>query len=596
MRFFQYFPVFLFFLRDSLLRFRKKFVFFAVSGLIGTFFQITAVAQILYFSKKLDSGEGVVFLSYTFDPRSEVFFFSFITLLLFFLILSSVLLYVSNSQIIKLAVEYEAFCSKRVSRMVAFASGGIVPGWMSAYDQKGLAKLVASDSRYCGRILRLLYKLFQPTVTFSVALLSLFYIDIVLTISVFFLVMLTLAFHYKNNLSGAALSRNMELSAPLAVRIKRSILKVASRQENISSDFFEWVSACYASGDIQKNLVGFRGRFQTLENARFINDITMALVLSGVAFFLGVRAFSDNSVWGELIVYLVALRYCLNHLKTTLVTFTSINRFYPQFSRYMNFIRSHGGGLRGERPKVPFSVQAIDRSCSSEEIKFRIKAGDKLSLLTTDDIDIVLIGLYLKSLLGYSDSRIENLLKFVCHVKKDNTYLPGLSFREMTGIPFNYSLKDIQIDLQYHGFTKTQIACLPNDLDNSVSREQWNSISDQIRYSLPLLSALSSENILLFLDRETLSCLPCDFVEKFFLSANGKIIFICISDDFELLGKHQESYMSIFNRDEVVLFLHRERFLFLKDKYRHMYDSTQKKASNNKLSDDIYEDEDDDMD
>jgi ABC-type multidrug transport system fused ATPase/permease subunit len=91
-------------------------------------------------------------------------------------------------------------------------------------------------------------------------------------------------------------------------------------------------------GKIKGNLDGHRGRYhQTMENAKLINDLLVAMLLTAVAIILGGKAIYH---WGSLVVYIVALRYCLNHLNKIVVTFTSINRFYPIFSRHFYFLDS----------------------------------------------------------------------------------------------------------------------------------------------------------------------------------------------------------------------------------------------------------------
>lgn len=161
-----YVPVFVTFSKDSFLRFKNKSFIIIISGFVGSAFQVAAVGQIIYFAKLLESGNNLQFLTYSFDPRTQEFFFVFIFFMMFFLITSSALIYYSNSKIIDLAVEYEAFCSKRISHLIARMSGGVIPGWLSIYDEKSLSRLATSDSRFCGRVLRLLVKLFQPTITF----------------------------------------------------------------------------------------------------------------------------------------------------------------------------------------------------------------------------------------------------------------------------------------------------------------------------------------------------------------------------------------------------------------------------------------------
>ena len=325
-------------IKDSVFRFKKDFMLILITGVLGGFLQVGAIAQVIYYARVLATGKTFVILGHHIEPRSAGTLFICIAGISLLLLFSSFLIYYSNRKIIRLACAYMSFCSTRVFSIVGHLRGICSPGMLSLYNNRALLKLASSDAKFCGRVLRLLIKLVQPTFTFAIALGALFYINFMLTVIVLLIAGISMFFHYRNNLKGASSSKKMENHAPGASNERRKILQAAMRLNSLEEDFFKWMGAYYAQGEIRQNLEGYQERFQTLEQAKLINDILMAIMLALVALILGGSAIIHNAFWGRLIIYLLALKYCLNHLKTTLVTFTSINRFYPQLSRYFYFI------------------------------------------------------------------------------------------------------------------------------------------------------------------------------------------------------------------------------------------------------------------
>lgn len=403
------------------------------------------------------------------------------------------------------------------------------------------------------------------------------------------LVGFTFVFHYRNNLKGALLSSQMEASAPLMGRQKRRILKVALREDVVDDDFIEWTDACYCSGDIDMNLNGYRGRYQTLENARYINDFTMALVLTGVTFVVGVKAFNNSAVWGELIVYLVALRYCLNHLKKTMVAFTSINRFYPQFSRYFNFLKLYNSEHKSSFEKLPpVTISGMDHGNRGTKVKF----GDVISLAGPVKVDIWSIRVYLKDLFKKNDNYIDSILRSVCFVRNNDVFLSGLSFRELLGLPAVFRLQDLKDEALIRGFNLLQLEGLPKCLDSNLSRSDWDNINDELKCSLSLLGGLLSENQLIFIDQCVMENLFPEFRANLLAGLCKKIIVLCVGNDFELLGKSSESHISIFDGSEVVAFSRRDEFLQYQEEYREQYNRTLNSSVKNQISKNYNEEDD----
>ena len=530
------------------MRFKKDSILILLTGILGTFLQICAIGQIIYYARALETAQPFDIVGYHIQPRSAYFFSISVGALSLLLLSSAFLVYYSRSKIITVACSYESFCSKRVLSKIAYLRGLCSPGAFSLYDNRVLLTMARSDARFCGRIFRMLIMLVQPSVTFVVALAALVYINFGLTISVFCIMGMSMFFHYRNNLKGAASSRKLELYAPGASKEKLNILQAAGRLTVIDEDFVEWMAARYNTGDINKNIEGYRGRFQTIEEAKFINDIVMAIMLSIVVIILGGSALIDNAHWGRLIVYLIALRYCLNHLKTTIITFTSINRFYPQFSRYFNFLDSFDGTAREEnsvvrRYKIELQSSPL-RECASSVV---IKSGDILALGAPFEFNFYDIPTYLKCLLGRKQGRVEKVLKSTNVITERNGYLKGLSLRELFCFPQSYDLETLRRDLRDNGISEEMISRLPEDINRPISREKWDHIGPEIRYSLGLLSAIHSGEQWIIIHEKVLEHIPRRTRDHLFRKLEKKISLIIFDGELDSVGTYGERTVAIID-------------------------------------------------
>jgi len=540
--------------KDSIFRFKKDFMLILVTGILGASLQLGAIGQVIYYARVLETGKTFDVLGHHIEPRSADTFFICIAAISLLLLFSSFLVYYSRSKIIELSCAYETFCSKRVLSIIAYVRGISSPGMLALYDNRTLLKLASSDARFCGRILRMLIKLVQPTFTFVIALAALFYINFMLTLIVLLIAASSVFFHYRNNLKGVYSSKKLELHAPGAAKEKLKMLEAAMRLNHLEGNFFKWMGAYYAQGEIRHNLEGYQERFQGPEKARFINDMVMAIMLALVAVILGGSAIIHNAFWGRLIIYLLALRYCLNHLKTTLVTLTSMNRFYPQFSRYFYFIdyfdltkTQKDFLIRRCKIRVPSSPF---QHCAASQT---VRNGEVLALAGPFDFDFYNIPIYINCLLGHKQGLVEKVLRSMqVIIESSNGHLNELSLRELFCFPREYSLATLNQDLQSLGFADNVIMQLPDDLGRPVSRGEWDHIEPEIRYSLGLLSAIHSGRQWIVIDKKVLQHLSPTTRDHIFRKLEERITLIVFDGELDNVGAYGETTVAIIDGHDLI--------------------------------------------
>lgn len=539
--------------RDSILRFRKDSILILLTGVAGSFFQISAIGQVIYYARAFEKGKSLDVLGFTIVPRSIEFFVLSMAVLLVFLLIASLLLYYSRSKIIKLSCSYETFCSKKVLATAGYLQGVCRPGVLSLYDNGTLLKLASRGARLCGRVLRRLIILVQPTFTFVIALGALFYINPLLTVVVLTVAGISMLFHYRNNLRGAFFSKKMDYHAPGAKKEKYGILKAARRINGVEDNFFNWMDSYFDRGEITDNLEAFRGRFQTLENARLINDVLLAILFFLVAAILGGNAIIRNANWGALIVYLVALRYCLAHLKKTLVALTSINRFYPIFAEYFSFGDSLDLDKARKKPlRQRYRIQVHTSRFQESLPSANVRMGDTIALVIPFGFNFYDIPIHIGCLLGHRQGLIRKTLGSMQVITEVDGYWNEFSFREVFHFPREYNVQDLHADLQGLLSSEDMIKQLPNNLDRPLSKEEWERIEPESRYSLGLLSVTHLECQWVVIDVKALRYLSEQNAQRLLRGLTEKITLIVFDGELRGIGTYGEKTVAVIDGQDLI--------------------------------------------
>ncbi len=170
-------------LKDSL--WRKKWLtsFLLLSGFIGVSSQGAVFGLIVYYARHFSSGESIELIGYTIDPRTSlVFLVSGSLLVVLLLLLSTLCIYFSRRTILKMGRDYEEFCAVRVFSFLGEGGNLFLAMKQGVSAESYLFRLVKSDSRFAGRILRILLTLIIPGITLFVAIIILLSLDAILTL------------------------------------------------------------------------------------------------------------------------------------------------------------------------------------------------------------------------------------------------------------------------------------------------------------------------------------------------------------------------------------------------------------------------------
>ncbi|GJQ49236.1 putative membrane protein [Candidatus Kuenenia stuttgartiensis] len=542
---------------DSIWRFRKESFLILFTNFIGVSFQVWTIGLAIYYAKAMQSGSTIKLLHYEFNARtSNVFLILCGLSILFSLLIAAWAIYFSNSNGLKLRRKYEEFCTKRI--FLHFGSGFKIGTSLEQdfSNDKIIVRLARRDSRFCSRALWMILDTIIPLVTFMVAIATLLYINTLLTLLNFTLMGISAIFLYKVSVYAARNSSSLE---KFAKGTSREYLKIIQRQKTLHVSAHEneqWLGkTLFSSGAIKKFHDAYEGRLRSLEYSQLISNIVFALAIFLILLIMGRSIISEGKGWGELIVYLIALRFMLTNMRQVNRKATGINRLYPQIRRYFQFLCATvitpktGAVPPASYIIVPTTTHpAIEGSLEYGELK----AGSRMGLLSTVTLNRYTLGFLTDCILGHSVEKTKTALESMWFVTADYEFLPNRSLRESLGFSEKYTTDNLQKDLTKMGLWDKYNAQMPDNLDTSLSPDIWRRIDPCLKFSLALLNALQSNCQWIMIAEKGLRTLP-DSAGNYILNhCSDKITTIVFFEDYVAAGNYGEEVIAAMGHGEII--------------------------------------------
>ncbi|MCW7755404.1 hypothetical protein OOT00_15590, partial [Desulfobotulus sp. H1] len=288
-------------LKDSLWRDRWLASAVLAASVLGVVFQIKVFGLILYYARFFSSGELIHIGPYAFDPRSSsLLLMAGSAMVVVFLSLSALFIYFSRKKMLFMGRRYEEFCAKRIFSLLA--SKGIPD--RSVLEGPGevfFLRLIKSDSRLAGRVLRMILSLVVPALTFSAAAALLVYLETVLTCAVMFLGIIYLYYQYLVSKSAAAYSVIFEKNGPAASKAYKLLLQDCMEQPG-NNGCSQKIDSVFLKDPVKKQLDAYVGRLKASETSRFISGLFMAVIIGLILVVMGSAIILEGAGWGRLLI------------------------------------------------------------------------------------------------------------------------------------------------------------------------------------------------------------------------------------------------------------------------------------------------------
>ena len=541
---------------DSIWRFKKESFVILITSFLGVFFQIWTIGLAIYYARVLEKGESIRLFSHVFQIRTSISFLIVCGIgVLLSLLISAWLIYFSRTRSLALRHRYEEYCARRVLSLFGSSSTIWSPSGRSFSDSNIIFRLARIDSKNIGRVMWMLLDTIIPGVTLLAAIGVLFYSNAPLTFLMLVLFGISSIFQYRISVMGA---KNSTLREKYARGASTEYQRIILRQKGISIPLPEnesWFGKkVFMSGHIKRFFDAQLGRLKAIENSQLVSNILFAATMFVILLTLGSSIILRGEGWGNLIVYLVALRFGLVNMKQISKKVTGINRFYPQIKRYFQFVENTTTppAINGDLVSdycITTSTNTIDGSLAS----FKISKGCKVGLVSSVELNRYTLAFIIDCLLGHSRQAVNNALSSIWFMTSRYEHIQG-TFRESLGLPGNYEWQDLckEVEEIETGLLDKLTAQLPNNLDEQIPPDKWDTIDKDLKYSIALLNALRSNKQWVVIEENALRSFS-DNVLKFFMNRlSDKIMVIIFYSNVANLEMYREDVITVMSKSEVI--------------------------------------------
>mgnify|MGYP001568135826 CR=1 FL=1 len=541
---------------DSIWRFKKESFLILVTSFLGVFFQVGTIGMAIYYAQALAKGNDIKMLGYMFQTRNSIgLLFVCGTGVLLSLLLSAWLIYFSRTRCFMLSRRYEEFCSKRILSLFGSNLKVWAPPGQRFSDSSVISRLVHTDSRNIGRVLWMLLNTIIPAITLLVSVGALFYTNTPLTFLMLVLFGISSIFQYKISVMSA---KNFNLQEQHArgssLEYQQIILRLEGTSLPLSGNESGFKEKVFTSGKIKRYLDARIGHLKAIENSQLVSNILFAITIFVLLLTLGSSIILKGAGWGNLIVYLVALRFVLVNMKQISKKVTGINRFYPQIKRYFQFVENTTTppAINGDRVNdycITTSTNTVDGSLAS----FNISKGYKVGLISGVELNRYTLVFIIDCLLGHSKQAVNSALSSIWFMTSRYEHIQG-TFRESLGLPGNYEWQDLckEVEEIETGLLDRLTAQLPNNFDEQVSHDKWNTIDKDLKYSIALLNALRSNKQWVVIEENVLQSFS-DNVLKFFTNRlSDRILVVIFYSNVANLERYREDVITVMPKSGVI--------------------------------------------
>jgi ABC-type multidrug transport system fused ATPase/permease subunit len=496
-------------------------------GFLGVTFQVGAVSLIVMYANKLAKGGEVSVASFHFAPRESLLLLIIASIgFLCASVISSWMIYWSNRWIFDLALGYEKRCIKRVFRAVSVCQG-VIPTPMIEHEspEQSMMKLVGGDAKVITRVIRIILSAVVPLITMCFAVVTIFITNFSLSLIIAFLVLLSTVFYFKVSLESLRDSKTMEATNQPANKKKRALMKSLSgssfREEQ---DLDSMIDPLLADDLIKDNMVSFRGRLMAGDKAKVVSDHLTAVSVTVIVVALGYQNFSSSVAnWEGVIIYLIALRYCMANFQKVAAAVTAVNRFFNTIQRGYDYLHKI---TLSERPVKNIDVikaRCIDKMVEGSADEMEFLPGQKVGVFSPTTLTKVGLKDLYASMFDGDDAEILGLVNDTWIITNDFD-LPSIPLESYVDVPKEKSCEFMKGLLKETGLEEFEA-----DLDllcEEMNEERVQETPDELKSFIALVAAYKSKRKIVVFESKILKLLPRTAVESCLSMFSDRVVII----------------------------------------------------------------------
>lgn len=545
---------------DSLWENKVRTAAVVFSGALGVGFQVAVFGMVIVYARHFSSGDFINAVGLTFNPRNSIeLLVAGGILVVILLLLSASFIYYARRTAIRMAREYEEFCARRVFHLLG--EGSELFSARERGDESYLLRLVRSDARLAGRVLRRLLSVVIPGFTLVVTVVVLLYLETALSFLIAALGSVLLFYQYRVSRQAAQHSMRFEKLAPEAGAEYRALIQHSKHLPAPESNT-DPADRLFAKGAVRRQLDAYEGRLRAVETSRLVSGVFMAVVVGLILLIMGVEIIRVGTGWGRLLVYVVALRFAMMGLQGVFSTITSINRFYPQVRRYYAFVQSVSAQDAARYPpryRYTLKVEGETAPLPGSMERLEVQQGARLALVTPLELNRYTLAAICENLLGTDQSALYSALHSARYASTTHT-CPNTSLREALGLsrePESDNLHAWFPDSERWAKAREQLS---SNLDKQLRLELWDGLDPSLKFILALISAKHGECSWIFVQEEGLRLLNPSETQFYLSLFDDAICCIVYKNNLDRVAAYGEYAVAVMDEQRLMGLGNREWF------------------------------------
>lgn len=534
------------FLPDAVRQYKLSVALVIATSAIGVGFQALTFGAIIYYANLLASGNHLVADLYVMqidlNPRESLQLLMVVSVAtLISLALSAAFVYFARTGNINMGRRYNEYCIERLLDFVARDKQPILETPEGKFvDEKYLMRMMVGDARLCGRVLRIMLDMIVPIITLLFAFGVLLYLNAALTFIILACMSGYVFFQAYVSRSGAKNTKKFEGYTPLVIKILRDLLSQSTTAINHLPRKALYKSRSYRSvsdrsGAIRSQFNAFEGRVRATEQSRLVSGLFTATMVGLLLFILGQKIITSGIGWGELLVYLVALRFAMTSLQLVFGQLTTVNRFYPQIQRYGRFICAYPVTLPDNNPDIalPFTLNIGDPLNIGGDQKLTISSGERIAVLVSFAVNKYNYAHLIRQIAEVANFPVNQVLANTLFISSNHS-LVGYTLRQV----FSLKKKDefSQIDLPDTCLDELRTK-IPG-LDAHINSTQWEGLDKKLKAVLLLSSVINSPEKLILIDFKLIEGIDLDELALVMGQLNEKVLLIAYENQHSAQIEH----------------------------------------------------------
>ncbi|MGI9327765.1 MAG: hypothetical protein ACR2PZ_21285 [Pseudomonadales bacterium] len=347
---------------------------------------ISLIVAFDYVTLLITESSRISYLKQWFTGALNDFLIQIPCLIFVMLGLSALLSYRARDVSVRAMIAHELHCIRELVETIHRI--GYLPTELTQAD---IVRLASKDIRQYGRLVDALLDACLPIAFFVAALGVLFYLAPLMTIAVFGLIFSFLVIFYRMSRSVTRLGIELEESAKPDIGARKRAIETGLVSYNDEKTLDSTLQAAQSDPDINDFLKIYAERLRISFKAILVSSLFLAILIPAVLFFLGRELSEGRNVVADVLIYVVALNFCLVQVRSMSAVVTKIRVFQPFAERYVAFVESMVA--RGqEEYETDFQVRLarLDTGKLVESRTFR--PGECFGVLYNGKLDKIALG------------------------------------------------------------------------------------------------------------------------------------------------------------------------------------------------------------